>query len=97
MFTTRDEAETARADLLTARAIWHQAMTSSAGRLPGLLQEMASLESNGDATGAGEVGRTIENLAGHFVDGQFVGASRIRRAGELCRAFADVRFAEAQS
>lgn len=96
VFATRDEAERARADLLAARAVWHQAMTASSGRIVSLLEEWETLVSRGNVTNAGEVRRAIEDLAGHFRDGAFVGASQIRSAGETCRTFADVRFAEVQ-
>lgn len=59
----------------------------AADRLGGLLKERAHLDRLGNDVLARQVDRTIEDLCGHYDDGEFIGAATIARASEMCRAY----------
>lgn len=72
----------------TAKAIVAHALRRAGGRnidFDSLLREHERMVHLGDTARAEEVSRTIEDLAGHFVDGRFVGATQIAEAFRLVR------------
>ncbi len=69
-------------DITTARTIIAAAAKNARGlsRVEALVKELESLDGFGNATQAGETVRTLDDLAGHYADGRFVGGRSIATA-----------------
>ena len=69
-------------DITTARTITTAAAKSARGlsRVEALVKELESLDGLGNATQAGETVRTLDDLAGHYSGGRFVGGRQIAQA-----------------
>lgn len=75
--------------LRTEREIVRTILASgNGGRVDELLAERARKSAAGNVVDASEVSRTIDDLVGHWHDGEYVGADRIERALVLARKYA---------
>jgi hypothetical protein len=75
-------------DITTARTIIAAAAKNARGlsRVEALVKELESLDRLGNATQAGETVRTLDDLAGHYADGRFVGGRSIAAALRMTQA-----------
>ena len=76
-------------NIIEARAIVARVGKQCSGldRVGGLVAELEWLDGQGNATQAGETVRTLDDRAGHYEDGRFVGGRKIAEAMRMCRAF----------
>lgn len=71
--------------IIEARAIMHRvlSMRGVESRLGGLLHDRSWYLGQGNVVQAGEVERTIDELAGHRHEGAWIGAAQIAEASAL--------------
>lgn len=74
-------------DITTARTIIAASFRRSRpSRVVPLCEEIETLDRSGDTARADEAVRTLDDLAGHYTDGRFVGGRQIAKALRMTQA-----------